>query len=205
MASGAGLDTVLDVLSIGKPALAHPACEPRDRLLVAMQVVEGEEAGHLRALDQDMALDARAQRRRVPARDGGRAADHDARANREMVQHRVADAAGGVVEIDVHAVRGRPRPARRRSSCRLVVDRRVVAERLAAEARPWSLRRRCRPCGSRRSWRSGRPRSQPRRQPSRRRRCRPDAACRLEQAEIGRDAVEARECRARATAAGRAR
>src|SRR4029453_16371294 len=74
-----------------------------------------------------MPLDTRPLRPRVPARDGRRAANDHTSAPREVAQHRIADASGRVVEIDVDAARTRLREVvlkRRRS----IGERDVVAK-----------------------------------------------------------------------------
>src|SRR4051794_33841281 len=72
---GRGAQAVEKFLAVAQPPLAHPRAELPHRLLVALDEVEDDEALHARALHQEMALDARALRRRVPVRDRCGAAD----------------------------------------------------------------------------------------------------------------------------------
>ena len=65
--AGAVLDAVDDVLAIAQTAFTHPSGQPRDRFLVAMLIVKDEEPCHARAVDQQMTLDARTERMRIPA------------------------------------------------------------------------------------------------------------------------------------------
>lgn len=58
------LDAVADIFAVSDLSRTHPRLKPRDRLFIAMHIVEGDEAAHARALDQTRA------RRVVPA--GGR-------------------------------------------------------------------------------------------------------------------------------------
>src|SRR4051812_4969326 len=99
------LDAGGDVLAIAQLAFAHPGCEPRHRFFVAVRVVEDQQAADPRALHQNVALEPWSGRPRVPAWDRSRTANHDARAERELRMDGVADRAGGVVEIHIHAIR----------------------------------------------------------------------------------------------------
>jgi hypothetical protein len=67
-------------------------------------MVHHQQALHRRTLDQQMALHARALRRRAPAGNGRRATNDDASAHREVLENGIADRARGVVEVDVDAV-----------------------------------------------------------------------------------------------------
>src|SRR5690349_13810522 len=72
------LEAFENVLAVAELALADPLRELRHGLLRAVLVVEDEEAFHARALDEEMPLDARTRRPRVPARHRGGAANDDA-------------------------------------------------------------------------------------------------------------------------------
>ena len=78
-----------------------------------------------------MAFDARPGRPGVPGGNRGRPADDDARADRKSRIDCVADDAGRVVEIDVHAI-GAGFVDRLPEPGRPIVDRGVVAEDIEA-------------------------------------------------------------------------
>src|SRR6185437_5080805 len=124
---------VEDVLAISELSFAHPLREVRHGFIGAAFVIENEEALHPRALHQEVALDAWPLRPRLPARKRGGAANDDAGAAVDVAQHGIADAPGGVVEIDVDAVGTGGGERRVEVAGRLVVDRRVIAEFIAAE------------------------------------------------------------------------
>src|SRR2546429_5629439 len=90
-----------------------------------------EKTLHSRALDEKMTLDPRSLRRRVPARDGRRAADHHPCTDLETSYDGIADWAGRVVKVDIDALRAGSIKRRLKIVC-LVVHRSVVAELLAA-------------------------------------------------------------------------
>jgi hypothetical protein len=62
-------NAVGNLFAVTELPFADPFGETFDRLHVAVLVIEDEKAGHPRALDQNMTLDARTERRRVPACD----------------------------------------------------------------------------------------------------------------------------------------
>src|SRR5260370_1402134 len=97
------IDTVEHVLKVAQLARAQPARQVVERDVLVFGVVGDNEAFHAGALDEQVPLDARALRRRIPARDRRRSANDDARANVQMVVDRIADRAGGAVEVDIHA------------------------------------------------------------------------------------------------------
>src|SRR5271165_4235513 len=124
---GAGFKAVKDVLLVAQLAGPHPVRKGRDRGLPAVHVVQNHETLRAGALDQEVAFDARSCRPGVPGRDRGCAADDHAGADREAWIDRIADDAGGVVEIDVDAL-ATGLVDRLAEARRLVIDRRVVAE-----------------------------------------------------------------------------
>src|SRR6266478_752859 len=74
-------DAVGNLLEVAELPVADPLGETFDRLHVAVLIIENDEAGHPRTFDQNMPLDARTERRRVPACDRSGTADHHPRAD----------------------------------------------------------------------------------------------------------------------------
>ena len=124
-----------------------------------------------------MLVRLRARRRLLRRCTGDHAAQHDARLQVDLLQHRLEDLAAGILEIDVDAVRAFALQ-RGADVFLLVVDAGVEAEILDQVAALLVACRRCRRRGSPSAWRSGRRWSRPRRRPPRRRPSRPPAACR---------------------------
>ena len=89
--SRAMFEAVGNLFAVTELSVADPFGETFDRLHVAVLVIEDDKAGHPRTLNQDMTLDPRTERRRVPASDRSGAADHHPRADRQTSHHRVAD------------------------------------------------------------------------------------------------------------------
>ena len=81
----------------------HPRFEVGQRSGKAVRVIEDEEALDACAFREEMALDSGTQRCRVPTGHRRCPADDDARANVETREDGIADAARGVVEVDVNA------------------------------------------------------------------------------------------------------
>src|SRR6516162_2587196 len=125
------LDSIQDVLPIADLPVAHPVLEFLQCLGIALNMVEDDKTLHPRALDEKMTFDPRSFRRRVPARDGRRTADHHPCTDRETSHDGIADRAGCVVKVDIDALRT-GNVKRRLKIASLVVHRKVVAELLAA-------------------------------------------------------------------------
>src|SRR5258707_8038713 len=102
--SRAMFDAVGNVFAVTELPIADPFGKTFDRLHVAVLVIEDDKAGHPRTLDQDITLDPRTERRRVPASDRSGAADHHPRADRQTSHHGVADRTRGIVEITIDSI-----------------------------------------------------------------------------------------------------
>src|SRR5262245_53695298 len=99
------LDPVDDILAISQASGPHPFGQPSDGFFVAVLVIEDKKTGHSRPLHEQVALDPRAGRRWVPARNRRGAANDHARTHRKFRQYRITDRSRRVVEIDIDAAR----------------------------------------------------------------------------------------------------
>src|SRR6266850_5375462 len=124
-------DAFQHVFGIAQSSIANPLGQARKGLFEPRRVVEDDESLHACTLDQQVTLGPRASGPGIPARDRRGSANDHARADGEVAKNRVADLSTGIVEIDIDTSWA----GCRECGCQivaLVVDRRIVAEQLAA-------------------------------------------------------------------------